>query len=139
MRFQLSMQWGEMYVCACNLCNLCNIMCDLCMLIGIVKSCPTLQSIRGFLSTVDHLDQAHPEGFPEGSGSGCILCGKSFGRRDHLKNHLFYHVAKIRFAPFYYNMGRIEHFLKSKPPGVGLTDVVKTGKTASVSLIIRKY
>ena len=103
---------------------------------GIVECYPTLQSIRGFLSTVDHLDQAHPEGFPEGSGSGCILCGKAFGRRDHLKNHLFYHVAKIRYAPIQhrsywtFESDWIGFFL-SKPQGVGLTYAVKTGKAAS--------
>ena len=52
---------------------------------------------RGFINSVTHMTTHDETPFvPNKSPVTCVLCGKAFGRRDHLKNHLFYHILKIR-------------------------------------------
>ncbi len=52
------------------------------------------REISGFRESLAHMRDEHPE--PMGSNeTKCIVCPKVFGRRDHLKKHIFRHVKQV--------------------------------------------
>ena len=62
--------------------------------------------IDGFREGVKHVRQNHPETLFEDKACPCIVCPKRFARMDHLKNHVYSHVNRIRPGLF------IDFFLK---------------------------
>ena len=52
--------------------------------------------IDGFRESVKHIRVTHPESLYEDKACPCIVCPKRFARMDHLKNHLYSHVNRIR-------------------------------------------
>ena len=52
--------------------------------------------IDGFREGVKHVRQNHPETLFEDKACPCIVCPKRFARMDHLKNHVYSHVNRIR-------------------------------------------
>ena len=53
-------------------------------------------SIDGFSASVSHMTEEHYHLSDGDRCAICVLCGKAFGRRDHLKNHVWSHVNKVR-------------------------------------------
>ena len=56
--------------------------------------------IDGFREGVKHVRQNHPETLFEDKACPCIVCPKRFARMDHLKNHVYSHVNRIRPGSF---------------------------------------
>ena len=52
--------------------------------------------VDGFRDGVKHVRHAHPETLIEDKACPCIICPKRFGRMDHLKNHVYAHVNKLK-------------------------------------------
>ena len=60
------------------------------------KCSTCFESIEGFMSTLDHMEQRHqpPDEFPhlDSPKYPCLVCLKTFGRREHVKRHLIRHM-----------------------------------------------
>ena len=52
--------------------------------------------IDGFREGVKHVRQNHPDTLFEDKACPCVICPKRFARMDHLKNHVYSHVNRIR-------------------------------------------
>ena len=52
--------------------------------------------IDGFREGVKHIRNFHPDTLVSDKACPCILCPKRFARMDHLKNHLYSHVNRVR-------------------------------------------
>lgn len=50
----------------------------------------------GFRSSVGHIRQVHADSLVEDKAAPCIVCPKLFARMDHLKNHVWSHVNKVK-------------------------------------------
>jgi hypothetical protein len=53
----------------------------------------------GFGESVTHMRQRHPEVLRGDKTAHCVVCDKVFARRDHLKNHVWRHVNRVRETP----------------------------------------
>ena len=51
--------------------------------------------VVGFHPSVEHMKEDHPETMEGDRVHCCIFCSKSFGRKDHLKNHVYSHVKAM--------------------------------------------
>ena len=49
----------------------------------------------GFHPSVEHMREDHPETSEGDRVHCCIFCSKPFGRKDHLKNHVYSHVKAM--------------------------------------------
>ena len=49
----------------------------------------------GFHPSVEHMRDDHPEVSEGDRVHCCIFCSKPFGRKDHLKNHVYSHVKAM--------------------------------------------
>ncbi len=63
----------------------------------------------GFGVSVTHIRQNHPDVIENDKTAHCIVCPKNFARRDHLKNHLWRHVNRVRETP--------RHSMRTFKPG----------------------
>ena len=51
--------------------------------------------VVGFHPSVEHMREDHPETSEGDRIHCCIFCSKAFGRKDHLKNHVYSHVKTM--------------------------------------------
>ena len=51
--------------------------------------------VVGFHPSVEHMREDHPETSEGERVHCCIFCSKAFGRKDHLKNHVYSHVKAM--------------------------------------------
>ena len=51
--------------------------------------------VVGFHPSVEHMREDHPETSEGDRSHCCIFCSKAFGRKDHLKNHVYSHVKAM--------------------------------------------
>ena len=58
--------------------------------------------IDGFREGVKHVRQNHPDTLFEDKACPCVICPKRFARMDHLKNHVYSHVNRIRPGMYSY-------------------------------------
>ena len=54
-----------------------------------------ISGVVGFHPSVEHMREDHPETSEGDRVHCCIFCSKSFGRKDHLKNHVYSHVKAM--------------------------------------------
>ena len=54
-----------------------------------------VSGVVGFHPSVEHMKEDHPETSEGDRVHCCIFCSKAFGRKDHLKNHVYSHVKAM--------------------------------------------